>query len=58
MIDTRLYDAIQRQDINTIRALGEEFKLRILMTKDETSKRTFKSLLKTADMAIITIIRR
>ena len=57
MIDTRLYDAIQQKDINAIRALAEEFKMRISLMKDMDSKRTYKALIRSADRAIITIIR-
>ena len=54
MIDTRLYDAIQQKGINAIRSLAEEFKLKLLMTKNPT----YKTLLRTADRAIITLIRK
>ena len=54
MIDTRLYDAIQQKDINAIRALAEEFKLRFSITKEPV----WKTLLRSADRAIMTIIRK
>ena len=54
MTDTRLHDAIQTQDINKIKALAEEFKLRFSITKNPT----YKILLKSADRAIIKIIRK
>ena len=54
MTDTRLHDAIQTQDINQIKALAEEFKLRFSMTKNPT----WKTLLRSADRAIISIIRK
>ena len=54
MTDTRLHDAIQRKDINQIKALAEEFKLRFSMTKNPT----WKTLLRSADRAIISIIRK
>ena len=54
MTDTRLHDAIQRKDINAIRTLAQEFKLRFSITKCPTAK----MLLRSADRAIMTIIRK
>ena len=54
MLDTRLHDAIQQQDINAIRTLAQEFKLRFSITNNPT----WKTLLRSADRAIINIIRK
>ena len=54
MTDTRLHDAIKQKDINAIRTLAAEFKLRFSITNNPT----WKTLLRSADRAIMTIIRK